>query len=159
MSAEQRNWGGAPVGQLDALPSLERATVLYLRLWCGEAEGKAALWNEVAGSLGTEPGSRWLGAWEEFIAVLTRFARRPVTRHALGCRCLGADESAIATLVAAAAQGEREEAMLIGMLIVRPEMATVLAGLAETVGLGLKRMLAGPAEPAATHRPAPATRH
>ena len=54
--------------------------------------------------------------------------------------------------------------MLIGMLLVRPDMAPSLASLAETVGLGLKRMsVPAPRPPAgasgATLHPVHPTRH
>ena len=61
-------------------------------------------------------------------------------RHQVTCKCLGADESCFATLIGYASEGAREDAMLMAMTLVRPDMAGVLAGLAEDVGLALRRM-------------------
>ncbi|GGE59835.1 hypothetical protein GCM10011517_29270 [Actibacterium pelagium] len=61
-------------------------------------------------------------------------------RHELACQCLGADESCFANLIAEAAEGDPEDAMLIATLLVRADMAPCLAALARDVGLALKRM-------------------
>jgi len=132
--------GAAPVGHVDGLPPLELAAVLCLRLWCDGSDAQVQLRREAALALGPDWGPHWVDALGDFLEVMTRFSRRPLLRHGIDCRCLGADESAVATLVGAAADGEREDAMLIGMLLVRPDMAPGLARLAETVGHGLRRM-------------------
>lgn len=156
--------GATPVGEIDGLPPVELATVVCLRLWCDGTEARDGLRREAARSLGPGFGPEWTEALGNFLDVMLHFGRRPILRHAIGCRCLGADESAVATMVAAATAGEREDAMLIGMLLVRPDMAPSLASLAETVGLGLKRMsVPAPRAPAgasgATLHPAHPTRH
>ena len=153
--------GATPVGEIDGLPPVELATVVCLRLWCDGTEARDGLRREAARSLGPGFGPEWTEALGNFLDVMLHFGRRPILRHAIGCRCLGADESAVATMVAAATAGEREDAMLIGMLLVRPDMAPSLASLAETVGLGLKRMsVPTPRPPAgATVHPAHPTRH
>lgn len=132
--------GAAPVGQVDGLPQVELATVLCLRLWCDGVHAQTELRHEAARALGPDFGPHWADALGEFLDLITSFARRPILRHAVGCRCLGADESAVATLVAAATDGDREDAMLIGMLLVRPDVAPGLTELAQIVGLGLRRM-------------------
>ena len=66
-------------------------------------------------------------------------ARRPLMRHAPGCPCAGADECVFARFVALAAEGAREDAILIAALIVRTDIALTLAIRAETVGLRLMR--------------------
>ena len=53
--------------------------------------------------------------------------------------CAGSDECIFARFVALAAEGAREEAVLMAALIVRADVALALAALAEEVGLGLMR--------------------
>jgi hypothetical protein len=61
-------------------------------------------------------------------------------RHQPRCKCLGADEACFANLVSCATEGDREDAMLIATLMVRPDFAPHLAEAAQVFGLGLKRM-------------------
>lgn len=60
-------------------------------------------------------------------------------RHAPACPCIGADEACFAALVADAAEGAREDAMLISTLIVRPDFAPAAAACAEELGVALRR--------------------
>ena len=43
-------------------------------------------------------------------------------RHSIECRCLGGDEACFANLVATAAEGEREDALLMATLMVEPSV-------------------------------------
>lgn len=149
--------GAAAVGLVGGLPPVEMATVMFLRLWSDGDEGRADAWNAAALTMGAACGRRWLGAFEEMVGLMAGFARRPLVRHSPGCPCLGADESAVATLVAAAAEGAREDALMLAMVLVRADMGPALAGAAETVGLGLRRMnLSTPSAGRAARAP---TRH
>lgn len=123
--------GGAPVGQLADLGPVEAGAVLCLRLW--QAEG-----DRLAGTL--DPAA--LAAFSSITRLWQDFGRRPMMRHGPACRCLGADEACFAQLVASAATGEREDAMLIACLMVRADAAPGLAALAEDFGLALRRALA-----------------
>lgn len=142
--------GGAPVGHLAELPQVEARAVACLRLWCDGAEAQGRLWQELAGALGAGPARDALGAFERLVGLLARHGRRPLMRHARECACVGADEAAFATLVAAAAEGERHDAALLAALLVRPAMAADLAELAGAFGRALHRMSleggAGPGE-------------
>ncbi|MEM6422009.1 MAG: hypothetical protein AAF698_05415, partial [Pseudomonadota bacterium] len=89
---------------------------------------------------GAREGKRQLAAFETLIETLITHGRRPIMRHGIGCRCLGADECVLANLVGAAGQGDREEAALMAALLVRPGMATTVAAMAEEVGVVLRRM-------------------
>ncbi len=60
--------------------------------------------------------------------------------HSVQCACLGADESCFANFIATAATGEREDAMLIATLLVRPDVAPIVTSLAADFGLALIRM-------------------
>ena len=90
---------------------------------------------------------------------MKRFGRRPLLRHQIGCACVGADEACFAGLVAAASEGRHEDALMIAVLVVRPDVAPLLVGLAETLGHALRRVARHRAiTPAAPH-PAPRNLH
>jgi hypothetical protein len=72
---------------------------------------------------------------------MLRFGRRPLMLRPAGCRAAGADENAFAAMVAAAASGEREDAMLIAICMVRADVSPQIVGLAEQVGLSLVPMV------------------
>ncbi|MEM6486998.1 MAG: hypothetical protein AAF677_01815 [Pseudomonadota bacterium] len=137
-SPERR--GGAPVGMVEDLDALEASAVLYLRLWCSGPECQAAVLHDFTTRFGREVGVERLRSFEEFMTTLVEHARRPMMRHAVGCRCVGADESAYANLIAAAADGDQEVAAVIASLIVRPEMATVVAHQAEPVAITVRQI-------------------
>lgn len=138
MSAHPRNPGGAAVGRLSELPPLEARVVRCVRLWSGGPQGKAALGEELARRHGR--GAVGLAsALDDLLDTTVRYARRPLMGHALDCPCAGSDECVFARFVALAAEGAREEAVLIATLLVRADVALGLTALAETVGLSLMR--------------------
>ena len=57
-------------------------------------------------------------------------------RHSVTCKCLGSDESCFANFIATATDGQREDAMLIATLLVRADMAPLVASLAADFGAG-----------------------
>ncbi|WP_088623363.1 hypothetical protein [Oceanicola sp. 22II-s10i] len=142
--------GGAPVGFLSELPPVEAGAVLCLRQWCDGAEGRRRMSQDFAAALGSRSGEAAIRAFEDLCDLCTRHGRRPLMRHHLGCKCLGADEACFANFIAAASEGSREDALLFATLIVRADMAPWLAHLAETFGLSLRRMAATPAHGPAT---------
>ena len=81
----------------------------------------------------------WRGGFGELLQITVGNARRPLLGHALDCPCAGSDECIFARFVALAAEGAREEAVLMAALIVRADVALCLAAVAEQVGLGLMR--------------------
>ncbi len=139
MNAQDRS-GRLPVGHVAELEPLEASAVLYLRHWCDGPEAKAQVWNDFSRCLGAEPGRAALKSLERFCELCIRHGRRPLMRHSLKCRCLGADEACFANLIAAAAEGAREDALLLATLMVRPDVAPSLVMQAETLGLALKRI-------------------
>lgn len=138
MSAQPRNPGGDAVGRLRELPPLDRRVVRCVRLWSGGPSGREALGEELARRHGA--GAVGLArAIDQLLETTVRYARRPLMGHALDCPCAGSDECVFARFVALAAEGAREEAILIASLIVRADIALGLTALAESVGLGLMR--------------------
>lgn len=140
MTGAQNARGGAAVGYISDLDGLEAASVIYLRLWCDGPEAQAQVWNDFVGGLGHDQGRRTLHSFEQLCALCQMHARRPLMRRSLHCKCFGADEFCFANFIATAAEGEREDALLIATWLVRPDVAPLVVALAAEVGLALKRM-------------------
>jgi len=136
MSLGQRHPGGAPIARLDGLPPLEARVIRCLRLWCAGPDGERAVRCEVDGPGEGDAVARTFG---ELVRITAGHARRPLLGHAIDCPCAGSDECIFARFVSLAAEGSREEAVLMAALIVRVDVAMHLAAVAEEVGLGLMR--------------------
>lgn len=132
--------GGAPVGFINELSSVEAASVIYMRLWCDGADSQAEVWNDFAVGLGAVRGKRAMMAFEQLFGLCSKHGRRPLMRHSVACKCIGSDESCFANFIAAAADGQQEDAMLIATLLVRPDVAPLITSLAAEFGLALKQM-------------------
>ena len=146
--ASQR--GGAPVGSLSDLPPVEAGAVMFLRQWDAGDHARAQLKKDFDLALGEDRSDIIARTFDKLCELCAIHGRRPLVRHTTSCKCLGADEACFAHFVAAAAAGEHEDATLFAMLIVRPDMAPYLVGLAETVGLALTKMTVRYAQPAQT---------
>ena len=140
MTTEQCKRGGTPVGFIAELSGIEAASVIYLRLWSNGPDSQEQVWNDFASGLGPQHGRQALRCFEELCSLCARHGRRPLMRHTVHCKCLGSDASCFANFIATATDGEREDAMLIATLLVRPDMAPIAASLAADFGLALKRM-------------------
>lgn len=146
MNPTIRNRGAAPVGHLTELSALEAASVIYLRLWCEGPDRQQEVWSDFHTTLDTAQADETSRSFHELCSLCCQHGRRPLMRHSVECKCLGADESCFANFVATAAEGDREDAMLMAMLMVRPDMAHIVTSLATQVGLAMKRMhLSAPA--------------
>ncbi|WP_316013344.1 hypothetical protein [Roseobacter sp. HKCCA0434] len=147
--------GGAAVGHLAELPRLEAAAICYLRLWCSGPDGRADLslaFHDLAPDAAPEREARFA----DMVRLMLDTARRPLQRRHLGCACISGDESAFGHMIACAAMGEREDAILLASLLVRPDAWLPLAIRAEQVGLDLARMhTPSPRLPRTTHRNSP----
>ncbi|WP_425456116.1 hypothetical protein [Aliishimia ponticola] len=135
-----RHRGGAPVGFVTELGPVEAGAVLYLRLWCDGPESQDQVQNDFATALGPHQGRLAVKSFEQLCALCTRHARRPLMRHHVSCKCLGADESCFANFIGYASEGEREDALMIATTMVNPNMAPALVGLAQEFGLALRCM-------------------
>lgn len=139
------NRGGATVGMITDLDAIAAASVIYLRMWCNGPEGQHNVQNDFACALGADRGHRALETFTELCRLCAHHGRRPLMHHAISCKCIGADEACFANFVAIAADGDRNDAMLIATLLVRPDVAPAIAALAMDFGLALKQMnLAAP---------------
>ncbi|SOH94823.1 hypothetical protein SAMN06273572_105249 [Monaibacterium marinum] len=131
--------GGAAVGHLSELPRLEAAAICYLRLWCAGTEGRDELMLAFTDLAPTDAAQRAEG-FAELVRLMLETARRPLQRRHLGCACVSGDECAFGHMVACAAMGEREEAMLLASLLVQPDAWLPLSLQAERIGLEIAQM-------------------
>jgi len=154
MSCVGRGRGGVAVGQLADLSPADAAAVLCLRLWTSGRRGREAVRAEFTEMLGEGEGHAATDVIDVLLDLCAAHGRRPLACHGAACACLGADEACFAHLLGAAAEGQREDAMLLATLLVRPDMAPVLADLARDAGLALRRLTLR-----AGARPGPRTLH
>ncbi|SFI89893.1 hypothetical protein [Celeribacter neptunius] len=118
LNAEEAREGAYPVGQLAQLGEQGRMVVTLFR-----------------GSDALRRGSDMGKIFAQMIMVFDRHARRPLCPHAMSCDCLGADEAVLAQFVRLAAKGQREDACLMAMLLIRADVAPLAVSLAEQLGL------------------------
>ncbi len=140
MTAQFSIRGAAPVASLSDLGAVEVAAIYYLRQWRDGPEGQSDMWNDFALAFGATQGRKVLKSFETLHAMCAQHGRRPLLCHGVNCKCVGADESCFANFIGYASEGEREDAMLMAINLVRPDMAFMLVGLAEEFGFALKRM-------------------
>lgn len=154
--------GAASVGRLADLDPIEAGAVLYLRLCWDNPDALAAVARDFTPLLGSSAGTLAARGFVQLAALCQSHARRPLCPHALTCSCLGGDEACFARLVSSAGEGAREDALMMAMLLVRADLAPMVAGLAQDAGLALQRMtLRAKNQPEApvTHRPTGKTLH
>ncbi len=151
MNAIPRHRGGAPVGYVAELGPIEAGAVLYLRLWCDGPDAQAQVKRDFAIALGAETAEKAVNSLASLCDLCVRHGRRPLMRHHVACKCLGADESCFANFIGYAGDGDREDALLIATTMVRPDVAPLLVGLAQDVSFALRRM-AGKAAAPTPHR-------
>ncbi|WP_368185918.1 hypothetical protein [Aestuariibius sp. HNIBRBA575] len=126
MKQDREQRGGAPVGLISDLSGVEAASVLYLRLWNDGPQSQANVWHDFASCLGREKGRKALKSFEDLCGLFAFHGRRPLMRHSVHCKCLGADEACFGNFICTAALGDRDDAMLIATLMVRPDFALAL---------------------------------
>ncbi|MEM6578487.1 MAG: hypothetical protein AAF678_08345 [Pseudomonadota bacterium] len=134
--------GGAPVGHIAHLDPIEAGAVMYLRLWSEGPYAQCQMREDFTAALGAEQARVAVKSFVALCDMMALHGRRPLMRHQVTCRCLGADESWFANFIGYASEGEREDALLISMMIVKPNVAPVLAGLAEEFGMALRSLVA-----------------
>lgn len=132
--------GGAPVGFLTDLDRIEATSILYLRLWSSGHDAQSKVRTDLTDGLGHDRGHRTFQSFEDLSSLCARHGRRPLARHAVQCRCIGSDELCFANFMATATDGDREDALLIATLLVRADVAPLIASLATNFGLALRRM-------------------
>ena len=146
--------GAAPVGFLQELPPVELTAILYLRLWCDGDMGRDQVARDFRLALGMDDAVTALMTFDALVQGILRGARRPLMCHGVECRCFGGDESAFANMLAAAASGDREDAMLFAAHLMAGDAAYTVVFSAMQFGLALLRLALlrlARAMPAPTH--------
>ena len=129
--------GAVPVADLAAL-SPERATaILMLRDWCGGGEGKRRVTAVFEETLG-QGAPVAVEAFDALVRRLSTEGRRPMMRHGLGCRCVGSDEAVFANLLAIAATGDMEDAMIVASLLAPGAILPLLVQDAQRAGFAIR---------------------
>ena len=152
MNSNVSHRGGSSIGYLADLDAVAAAAVLYLRMWAGGIDGQHRVQQDLTNLLGDDRGH---GAFETFAhlnEMCALHARRPLMHHTPQCKGLCADEACVGQFVSTAADGDAADTRLVATLIVRPDVAPIVAGLAAQFGLAIKQMNLAPLKPrAATH--------
>ncbi|WP_291729554.1 hypothetical protein [Leisingera sp. F5] len=150
--------GGVTVGTLSELPPLEAGAVIYLRHWFSGAETRDQMRRDFEVNFGPEMATAAFEAFGYLCNFCAAHGRRPLVRHGMTCKCLGADENCFANLLACAAEGQQDDAHILASLIVTPRKASELTQLASDCGLLMQQIMA-PRPPLQPARPATATLH
>jgi hypothetical protein len=132
--------GAATVGSLGDLDGIEAAAVRCFRLWADGPDSQAEMWCEISRALGAEEARKALKSFEHLCSLCACHGRRTLMCHAVRCPCLGADEACFARFVATAVDGAQEDALLMATLLVRVDVAPLVASRAAEFGLALRRM-------------------
>jgi hypothetical protein len=145
MNTAEQHRGAASVGYLQDFDAIAAASVIYLRMWCNGVDSQADVMQDLTSALGSGRGAKAIDAFSDLCGLCARHGRRPLMRHSLQCKCVGADEASFAHFIATAAEGDRDDAMMIAILLVRPDIAPIVTSLAAEFGIALKQMnLAAP---------------
>ncbi len=141
MISNQGTRGSAPVGHIDELPPLEMTAIVYLRMWCEGGLSRQQVRDDFILAFGHSMGSVHSATFSSFMLLLIHKSRRKIMRHKSSCQCFGGDESAIANMIAAAAVGDIDDALLLASHLVPSETAQELIQPAEEIGLAFDQML------------------
>jgi hypothetical protein len=133
----------APVRRLDELPELERRLVCAVRLWRDGPDGRAELAAALAARAGPAVGRAAAARLGELMALTQGNRRLPLRVARVGAPGALGDECVLARLVSLAAEGAREEAVLLAALVARADRALDVARVAAAVGHLLTRRRAG----------------
>ena len=112
---------------------------MLMRQWCQDEDGRIAVAQDFTRALGHD-GAKAVNLLAHLISLIVHHGRRPMMRHDLTCTCIGGDESAFAQMVAAAAAGDREDAMAFALTMLPAEIALEAVQTAGPLGLLIHAM-------------------
>ncbi len=131
--------GAFPVAAIDTLSGPEQLLVRALRYASDESQGMVRIARMFEARMTAQAAQTAQDALEEVFATIARHGRRRLMRHKLACSCVSSDEAVFAHFVMLAATGEREDAMLVGALMVEGPLLLPFTDAARRVGLELMR--------------------
>ena len=108
--------------------------VVCARLWRAGSAGRAELDRSLAAMHGPEIGPAARRRLDDLLRLVEVHARRRVNLNPVGAEGASGDECVLARLVALAAEGAREESILISALLIRADLALELARRAMDLG-------------------------
>ncbi len=86
-------------------------------------------------------GEETIQNFSDICEIMFKYGRRHLIRHQTNCTCVGADESCFAQLITRAVCEEKEDSMLIALLLVPPVFAAPLVELSLEVGIAIKSLV------------------
>ncbi len=131
--------GAEPLVRLSDLPPLERWVVVCARLWRAGPAGRADLERGLAARHGPAIGRAAADRLDDLLDMVVLHSRRRIDIGPVGSAGAAGDECVLARLVSLAADGAREEAILISALLIRADLALELARRAMALGHMLLR--------------------
>ena len=133
--------GGAPVGLMQNLSPEEYMAISFFRRWCDGVPSEASLRQELIINLGYGIGEQTIQSFKSLCEIIFKYGRRHLIRHKTDCDCVGADESCFAQLITRAVYEEKEDTMLIALLLVPPSFAAEVVDLSLQIGTAIKSLV------------------
>ncbi len=113
---------------------IEMLGLTYLRLWADGPLGRDRVTREICDTVGAPRGQRIVQLWAELLDTYRRY--QPHNRDEPGF-----NDACFASFLAIAAEGDREEALILATSLVRPDAVLILTNLATQIGLSFKQIL------------------
>lgn len=141
MNAILRSSGDRYADPLSDQRGLSALSTTYLQLWADGEAGRDRMICEIHNALGPQRGQRIITLWTEFLEIYRCYQLDAAMPHAIYDAYLGIDETSFAKFLVSAVEGEREEALLLALSLVRPDAVLILTNMATQIGLSLKQIL------------------
>ena len=133
--------GGSPVAIMSDLSWEEHLVIYYFRCCFVGSEALLEIHEEFRFYLGTETANKTIGALQFLFTKLQNGGRRRLVSHDLNCKCVGADENCFAQLVTRSTYTDKNDAILIGILLTDADLAPELVYAAEDFAQGVQALL------------------
>jgi len=133
--------GGSTVAIMSDLSWEEHLVIYYFRCCFVGSEALLEIHEEFSFYLGTETANKTIGALQFLFTKLQNSGRRRLVSHDLNCKCVGADENCFAQLVTRSTNTDKNDAILIGILLTDADLAPELVYAAEDFAQGVQALL------------------
>lgn len=126
----------AHVARMSDLDPVPATAVLCLRgLGCDSFD----LTETLSRRFGKANADHLIARCDDVASFMARYGRRPLVRHTPTCPGLGADEAVFAQIITLALTADREDVMMMAMLICRADLAPCVVPLIEAFALTIQR--------------------
>ena len=133
--------GGSPVAVISDLSWEEHLIIYYFRCCFEEPQALLEVHEEFRFYLGAEIANKTIGALQFLFNKLQNNGRRRLVRHDMNCKCVGADENCFAQLVTRSTYTDKNDSILIGILLTDADLAPELVYAAEDFAQGVQALL------------------